>query len=107
MEYIKFVWRGNERLWVTYWIVGGLGSLIVLAAIYAGTYTFHNIPSMVLFLLLLSLVWGVFCLIAIWRSASKYQGSILWKRLAQIAVILGWLRTAGEAAKTIELIGQI
>ena len=53
-------------------------------------------------LIVFSIIYGPFILIAIWRSANKYQGMQRVSILAKIMVIIGWVRyfqSIGELMK--------
>lgn len=99
MEFLGSLWRGDAGLAKTYWIYGAIGSFIffvVPGALQAGLwvsgsqnaalgafslfYSFGFAPAYV-----------VFISVAIWRSASRYQGNPLWAKLAKLAVVLGIL----------------
>jgi hypothetical protein len=46
--------------------------------------------------------YSVFVAVTIWRAATKYQGPILWARLAKLSVFMGVLRTVVEIGRAVE-----
>jgi len=105
---IARLWRGNVSLFKTYWGFGVLGGILLniayflfvennymrIASLRYGEYIFYAIS-------ILAVLYSIFILIAIWRSAGKYTGRRLWSILARIAVILGFIQVAGAIAKTV------
>jgi hypothetical protein len=95
MELIRQLWLGNVSLARTYWLY-----FICVAVLFKIT---EKILITNLFLLtggyrfVLYLFDGIqaiyfgFMLIAIWRSANKYNGRILWAGLAKLGVIIGFI----------------
>lgn len=95
---IRKVWRGEERLVITYWLYYTIGSVFfaqVLPLIFAtlGLYEGQTIgvSILVLFYSIFSLMYVVFALVATWRSAGNYDGKAVWSILARAAVILAIL----------------
>ena len=78
------LWEGNITLWKTYWYLF-FAELIYELPIY------FLIPedrySVFAFTEIFSLFYIVFFLIAVWRSANKYKGKIIWYFLAKFTAI--------------------
>ncbi len=95
------LFRGEVSLYVTYWIYGslvGLGLGVVQTAIEANYYDL--VSTEVGSLAIAGFYWLVvaytfFILVAIWRSAGKYDGRPVWATLARLAVVFGILGAAG------------
>ena len=83
--YFFSFWNGNITLWKTFWLgffpLGG--AYIQLVALMV---THFGIP--VIMEILLDLLWLVYISVAFWRSASKYQGRLIWDLLTKIFVVL-------------------
>ena len=79
------LWEGNITLWKTYWYLF-FAELIYELPIY------FLVPedrySVFAFTEIFSLFYIVFFLIAVWRSANKYKGKIIWYFLAKFTAIL-------------------
>ncbi len=96
MELIIALWRGDMPLAKTFWIFGFAVNLLLN---FTSSYIFlqqeiilSTIIGRVLLLLLIvfCIIYNPFILIAIWRSAKKYQGPNVYGMLARIMVIIGW-----------------
>lgn len=95
------LFRGEVSLYVTYWIYGslvGVGLGVVQTAIEANYYDL--VSTEVGSLAIAGFYWFVvgytlFILVAIWRSAGKYDGRPVWATLARLAVLFGILAAAG------------
>ncbi|TAK08158.1 hypothetical protein EPO44_03005 [bacterium] len=107
MDLIKELWRGDVPLSTAFWRFGfGVNFLLNAAFLYLNFQPdiLTTAIGMIFFLLLLLffIVYGPFILIAIWRSANKYQGFQRNAVAAKIVVILGWgryLQSLAEFAK--------
>lgn len=107
MDLIKELWRGNIPLSRTFWVFGfGVNLLLTMALLYLNfqpdLLTTKVGAGFYLLLLLCSTIYGPFILIAIWRSANKYQGFQRNAIAAKIMVIIGWgryLQSLAELAK--------
>lgn len=95
---VRAVWRGEVRLWVTYWLwgVGGNMSFVLVLALLYLAMGLGGRPWLWL-VYAASLVWFVFIFGAIWRAAGRYSGPRLWAVLARLGVCVGIVRMAAEA----------
>ena len=107
MELIKTLWRGELPLYKAFWLFGfGVNSLFVLAIAYLDQMTDLSQTgfgaAFLLLLIAVYMIYAPFILIAIWRSADKYDGLRRLAIAAKIAVLFGWanyLRSIGEMAE--------
>jgi hypothetical protein len=93
-NFITRLFNGDISLAVTYWIFGVIiGNIILgmLCSLIDAKY-FELIPKVgilpINIFLLIGLVYNIFILIAIYRSAVKYKGNKIWSILARILVII-------------------
>ena len=87
MDIFKKVFNGDERLVITFWVWGFVGSIVYgftlgLVLVILGM-------ASTLIISLLQLPWFAFIWISIWRSAGKYKGPQHWALIAKILVGLG------------------
>lgn len=89
MDRFKKVFNGDERLVITYWVWGFLGSIVVIILTWAVLFLigFFNPLGQTI----LQLPWYIFIWISIWRSAGNYKGKIVWAILAKVMVVVGVL----------------
>lgn len=93
---LRSLWRGEIRLWKAFWLFG-----IAVLLLFSFTFiTSQEIITNILarashsplyldyFLALIFVVYGMFIIVAIWRSANKYQGHRIWSHFAKLASIL-------------------
>lgn len=87
MDRLKKVFNGDERLVITYWVWGFLGSIVVLILTWVVLFLigFFNPVGFAI----LQLPWYIFIWVSIWRSAGNYQGPRFWAILAKVIVVLG------------------
>ena len=86
MNAFKSMMAGNERLVITYWVWGFLGTMIVSFGL-GFLFTMFGLPAMLAPLVTL-LYWAPVAM-GIWKSSDNYKGNSLWAILAKIAVVLG------------------
>jgi len=91
MDKFKAMMAGKERLVITYWIWGVVGTLVVslVLGFIGGLLELPLIVGMVL-----TLVYWIPVAMGIWRSSNAYQGNQIWAILAKVAIglgILSWL----------------
>lgn len=89
MSYIQKLWRGDVPLVITFWVWNFL--LAVAIGIILGVISWFVEVSYKA-LLVVYLPFYAFLTVAVWRSANKYTGKAIWAVLAQVVMILGWVR---------------
>jgi hypothetical protein len=72
---VQHFWRGGYALGLAFWVFGVLGSLLLLAAVYA-TLDASGTPStpVALAIGLGGLAYQVWVVVGVWRSAASYPG---------------------------------
>ena len=106
MDFLGALLRGDLPLAKVYWVYGVIGGFLflVLPGAFAGGLQVAGSDNVALATLSLFYRYGfapayvVFISVAIWRSATNYQGNPLWAKLAKAAVVLGVLDFALEIA---------
>jgi hypothetical protein len=83
-NFLKRVWRGEEKLWMAFWVCGFLGSILVQILIMA--LAFLGFAGIIAGAVLL-LAFAIWNLVAVWRSAWN-AGAKIWGILARILVVL-------------------
>ena len=89
MDSFKKVFNGDERLVITYWVWGFIGSIVYGIVTWIILYLLGFFGPLAL--TIVQLPWYIFIWIAIWRSAGNYKGPGFWAILAKIMVVLGIL----------------
>ncbi|HPG00817.1 MAG TPA: hypothetical protein PLE77_12175 [Kiritimatiellia bacterium] len=92
MKRIAQLWRGEVKLWKTFWIFGIVVPVLFSIASALMQVFFVRLwkPSIVVFALggiAISVVYTVYILVAIWRSAGKHAGIKVWAWCARVYVI--------------------
>ena len=112
-NYIKDFWRGKLKLWHSFWIVGGIGGILIGQIIIFIEKTFFSSSSLNLLEFstrgkILILIWVVFSTIGIWRSAENYNGPSFLKIILDISekyssktLIVGAITIPSKCLKTI------
>ena len=95
-KFIISFWQGKMKLWQSFWLVGGIGGIIITQIIiFIEEIIFSNpIESPLGFSLrgkILVLIWIIYSTTGIWRSAEKYKESTLSKIAAKIYVTINCL----------------
>ena len=97
-QIVSDFWRGEVKLWKSYWLVGELLNGIVLLTIFnLEIYLFNtnssvtqipflNFSNLTLLSKIIIFSWTIFISIGIWRSAENYKGSFIWIILTFIIV---------------------
>lgn len=100
-NFIKKLFVGDVPLVTTYWVfyvlIGGFGYRLLNLMIQKHYTTFALSPSgvwVVNGVYWFSIVYFLFSAIAVWRSASKYQGRAIWSGIAKALMIIGFLVTS-------------
>lgn len=101
-------WRGDYSLGFSYWVIGTLLTVIVVAltrAISSGSgmqeLGARASGAFILTIYAVTVPLTLWQLVGIWRSAGKHRqrgGKTFWAVLARIMVVLGLLRAAGALA---------
>jgi hypothetical protein len=114
-RYLTRHWRGELKLWLSFWINGVLLSLLVdlalielmFARFVAGPPNAYGWVSMLALTFAITIV-TVWQLVGIWRSSQRHSagGRPLWGRLARIAVIIAWVKWLRTAWALIFLAGR-
>jgi lipopolysaccharide export LptBFGC system permease protein LptF len=79
-NYLTRLWRGQIPLGMTYWVWGVLLNAFMRNLLIQGATTPYRVTYFVYY---------AFTMVAIWRSAGRYQGQRIWTTLARVSVILG------------------
>ena len=100
-------WQGDVRLVISYWIFGVIVLRILAIPMYileAKGFLNENPEELywevdlAIFLYFMSATTSnVLIVVGIWRSANKYTGPVMWGRLAQAAIIIGFLVDVGRS----------
>ena len=101
--FVARLFQGDVSLPITYWIFGALiGNVGFQVALTIIEFNYLEITSTqvgawsVMGFYWLAIGYSIFMLIAIWRSAGKYQGRAIWSGLARVAVVFGALAIIGN-----------
>jgi len=81
MDWVTLLWQGEVPLRQTYWIYG-VGVFFILTVVQS-TPTLH---SQFVFVFI-RFIYAPFIIVAVWRSASNYKGSVWLAGLAKFTVI--------------------
>jgi len=78
---VKF-WRGDIKLWISYWI---FGTLLTYPIFFLDLFlaTKFNIPVGIIMF-----PYAIFWCVGTWRAAQKYTGRPLWVKFTELAVSL-------------------
>lgn len=93
---ISNFWQGKLKLWHSFWLVGGVGGIIVGQIImFIEEKIFNNIgqnPFDFTFRgKILILIWVIYTTVGIWRSSENYEGNALWRSLTKIYITINCL----------------
>ena len=78
---VKF-WRGDIKLWISYWIFGVLLQYIIFMSDMFISLKFKTPVGILIF------PYAFFWCVGTWKAAQKYNGSKVWVKLAELAIIL-------------------
>ena len=78
MDMIKNLWRGDVRLAHTYWFFYVFVLVILRTAFNEFSSAAYAIP-----LVAFSMIYTAFMWVAIWRSATKFEGQFFWAAAAK------------------------
>ena len=98
------LWHGYVPLAWTSWLFGVVGGIPVsglfgFAAFFIDSKDDVLLQFFQLMVVLLFLAYHLVVFVAIWRSASRYQGPPVWKHPAKIWVVFGWMNVSTGLAK--------
>lgn len=106
MNLIKDLWKGDIPLVTTFWIYNFLANIILAipGIIIETTWTQETInqySATIYLYFLITILYSLLILVALWRSADKYINDIqnkgkYWGGITKILVILGALRSIVE-----------
>ena len=96
MDMIRDLWLGDIRLAHTYWFFYILVLMILQSSFREFSTTAYGIP-----LIAFSMIYTAFMWVAIWRSATKYEGQFFWAAAAKTVVILTIMATIGLSIEAI------
>jgi hypothetical protein len=109
MESVKRLWRGEVRLVTTYWVFGfllsGVGGHLLWSVVEHNSMHLARsgyLAVIIYSFIVITIAYGLFIAVAIWRSANRYTGPRRWRVLAQMAVLLGLFLTVGVVAKGVK-----
>jgi len=95
-SYIINFWKGKLKLWHSFWLIGGIGGIIIgqiivfiEEKIFSATSQYpldFTIRGKILIL-----IWVIFTTIGIWRSTENYKGKYIWKILTKIYITINCL----------------
>jgi hypothetical protein len=90
MSRLADLWHGRVPLGQAFWgyaiLLGSLLNLVTTGAALA-SFVLGLHPLLALAIHFLSVPYNLLMVVAVWRSAARYQGEALWARLARGAVI--------------------
>ena len=105
-SFISRLFNGDISLSVTYWVFGVIIGNVVLGTLYSLIDAkYFEIASKIGTLpinifIIITLAYNIFILIAIYRSAVKYNGNKIWSILARILVIINTIFSIGVLVAT-------
>lgn len=95
-------WRGDYSLVVSYWVIGSLLTLLIVAAMADSVNGLRELGpktsgAVILVSCCFIITLTLWQLVGIWRSADKHSqrgGKAIWASLAKVMVVLGLLHAA-------------
>ena len=90
---------------VTFWVFGAIGGRVVALplefykdGLYRKRLANLEVADQIFFSAfgLVTTAYALFMMVAIWRSASNYDGDIWWARLAKVLAVVGAIVGAGQ-----------
>ncbi|MBI29326.1 MAG: hypothetical protein CFH21_01156 [Alphaproteobacteria bacterium MarineAlpha5_Bin11] len=97
-KYIKNFWYGRVKLWQSFWLVGGIGGIIIGRIIIfikeslLSDYSLLPIDFSFRIKILIT-AWVIYSTVGIWRSAEFYQGPSYWKVIVKIYIAMNCIST--------------
>lgn len=101
-NYFIRLFKGEISLPMTYWVWFFFINFVILIA---SSFYFNNLPLELtssqryisIAIAIFSILYSIFILIAVWRSATKHDGSKLWANVAKIIVIFNLINLATDS----------
>ena len=84
-KFIKNLWEGKITLWKTFW---GISFVFLIIFVPIELLVSEDNYPVRAFLNILYLIFSVFSLICVWRSANNYNGRRVWYYLAKLTAII-------------------
>ena len=92
-KFAKDLWDGRVPLKHAFWqwaIVYGLLVNLVTSALFFGLLVYDVAPLLLIAAFILPVPFNLFVVVAVWRSADRYQGLKKWADLGRVATII-WM----------------
>ncbi len=89
---LKSLWAGDVPLPEAFWwyaVVCGVLANIVTSGLFLILIVKEVTPWLLVPAFLLPVPYNIFMIVAVWRSAEKYQGDQKWADLARAATVVG------------------
>ena len=84
-KFTKHLWEGKITLWKTFW---GISFVFLIIFVPIELLVSEDNYPVRAFLNILYLIFSVFSLICVWRSANNYNGRRVWYYLAKLTAII-------------------
>ena len=84
-KFTKNLWEGKITLWKTFW---GISFVFLIIFVPIELLVSEDNYPVRAFLNILYLIFSVFSLICVWRSANNYNGRRVWYYLAKLTAII-------------------
>lgn len=87
---VRNLWAGDIPLAKAFWEYGLLYPILLNAATTMGSLALWSLDQMVLGMIvhLAPMPYAILTLVAVWRSAGKYQGDQMWAGVARVAIVV-------------------
>lgn len=90
---VRTLWAGEIPLSRAFWeyaLVGGLLVNLATTILFMALLTTKTSIALLIFAFCLPIPYNVLMLVAVWRSAGRYQGRQIWADLARSAIVI-WM----------------
>ena len=81
-NFLARFWRGDIKLWISYWLCGVLFQYIVFVTDMFVSLKFKTPVGIIIF------PYAIFWSVGTWRAAQKYTGRPLWVKFTELAIVL-------------------
>jgi len=87
---VRNLWTGNVPLAKAFWEYAVLYPILLNAVTTMGSLVLWSLDQIVLGMIvhLAPLPYAILTLVAVWRSAGKYQGDQMWAGMARVAILV-------------------